>query len=80
MTGVQTALPIYSRYNFVKWSDGGAMTHEIASLPAKATAYTATVTPEYQPATNFNYPRAAVRPRFRLDRRPTTASIPPGKC
>lgn len=45
-----------SRYNFAKWSDGGAMTHDIASLPAKATAYTATVTPEYQPATNFNYP------------------------
>jgi hypothetical protein len=45
-----------SRYNFAKWSDGGAMSHSIESLPAKATAYTATLTPEYQPATNFNYP------------------------
>ncbi len=45
-----------SRYDFAKWSDRGAMTHDIASLPAAATVYTATLTPEYQPATNFNYP------------------------
>jgi hypothetical protein len=45
-----------SRYNFSKWSDRGAMTHDITSLPAAATVYTATLTPEFQPATNFNYP------------------------
>jgi hypothetical protein len=45
-----------SRYNFTKWSDGGALSHSIASLPATATAYTATVKPEFQPATNFDYP------------------------
>lgn len=45
-----------SRYNFASWSDGGAQSHEIASLPAAATAYVATVIPAFQPATNFNYP------------------------
>jgi hypothetical protein len=47
---------INSRYAFSRWSDGGAMTHTIASLPAKSASYTATVTPEYAPVTNFNYP------------------------
>jgi len=47
---------INSRDNFVSWSDGGAISHSITSLPATATKYTATVTPEYQPATNFSYP------------------------
>jgi hypothetical protein len=32
------------------------MTHDITSLPAAATVYAATLTPEFQPATNFNYP------------------------
>jgi hypothetical protein len=45
-----------SRYNFASWSDGGQQSHEIASLPAAATAYVATVTPEFRPATNFAYP------------------------
>jgi hypothetical protein len=45
-----------SRYNFDSWSDGGAMSHSIASLPSTATKYTATVTPEFAPATNFSYP------------------------
>jgi hypothetical protein len=47
---------VNSRYNFSTWSDGGAITHDIESLPSKSTTYTATVTPEYAPATNFNYP------------------------
>jgi hypothetical protein len=45
-----------SRYNFSKWSDGGAMSHTIGSLPGGGATYTATVTPEYRPATNFSYP------------------------
>jgi hypothetical protein len=45
-----------SRYNFSSWSDGGALSHSITSLPAAATSYIATVTPEFQPATNFDYP------------------------
>jgi hypothetical protein len=45
-----------SRFNFKSWSDGGARSHSIASLPATATSYVATVKPEYQPATNFSYP------------------------
>jgi len=56
VAAVQYPYSSNSRYNFVKWSDGGAMSHSIASLPAKATTYTASVTPQYQPATNFNYP------------------------
>jgi hypothetical protein len=42
-----------SQFTFSSWSDGGAEQHTIASLPAVSTAYTATVIPEYQPATNF---------------------------
>jgi Astacin (Peptidase family M12A)/Chitobiase/beta-hexosaminidase C-terminal domain/Divergent InlB B-repeat domain len=45
-----------SRYNFSSWSDGGQLSHSIASLPGTATSYVATVTPEFQPATNFDYP------------------------
>ena len=45
-----------SRFNFLSWSDGGAQSHSIASLPAAGTSYVATVTPEYRPATNFGYP------------------------
>jgi Astacin (Peptidase family M12A)/Chitobiase/beta-hexosaminidase C-terminal domain/Divergent InlB B-repeat domain len=45
-----------SRFNFSSWSDGGTLSHAIVSLPATATSYVATVTPEYQPTTNFGYP------------------------
>jgi len=45
-----------SRYSFLRWSDGGAISHSIASLPATATDYTATVKPQFEPATNFGYP------------------------
>jgi hypothetical protein len=45
-----------SRYSFSSWSDGGEQSHSIASLPGTATSYIATVTPEFAPATNFNYP------------------------
>jgi len=45
-----------SRFNFLSWSDGGAQSHSIASLPAAGMSYVATVTPEYRPATNFGYP------------------------
>jgi len=47
---------INSRYAFSSWSDGGAASHSIASLPATSTSYIATVTPQFAPATNFNYP------------------------
>jgi hypothetical protein len=45
-----------SRYAFSSWSDGGAQSHTIASLPAASTSYIATLTPQFAPATNFNYP------------------------
>lgn len=45
-----------SRYTFSGWSDGGALTHSIASLPGASTSYVATVTPQFQLATNFFYP------------------------
>lgn len=45
-----------SRYSFLNWSDGGALSHSIVSLPATSTKYVATVTPEFRPATNFDYP------------------------
>ena len=44
-----------SRYVFDSWSDGGAASHTI-TRPSSSTTYTATVTPEFAPATNFNYP------------------------
>jgi len=44
-----------SRYAFESWSDGGAASHTI-TRPSGGTKYVATVTPEFQPATNFNYP------------------------
>ena len=44
-----------SRYPFANWSDGGAQSHSIASLPATSTSYIATVTPQYEPTTNFGY-------------------------
>jgi hypothetical protein len=45
-----------SRYSFLRWSDGGAISHSIASLPAIARDYKATVAPQFEPATNFGYP------------------------
>ena len=47
---------INSRYAFQSWSDGGAASHSIASLPATSTTYIATVQPQFAPATNFSYP------------------------
>jgi hypothetical protein len=45
-----------TRYAFASWSDGGAIAHSITSLPATATTYLATLTPEYRPATYVDYP------------------------
>jgi Bacterial Ig-like domain (group 3)/Astacin (Peptidase family M12A) len=45
-----------SRFAFSKWSDGGAASHSITSLPATGTSYVATVIPQFAPATNFSYP------------------------
>ena len=45
-----------SRYAFSSWSDGGAQSHSIASLPGSSTSYVATITPQFAPATNFGYP------------------------
>ncbi len=45
-----------SRFNFASWSDGGAATHRIASLPGTSTSYIATVTPQFQPATYVDFP------------------------
>ena len=47
---------VNTRYNFSAWSDGGTLSHSIVSLPAVGTNYVATVIPEFQPATNFDYP------------------------
>lgn len=44
-----------SRYAFSKWSDAGAQSHSV-TLPAGNGTWTATLTPEYAPATNFDYP------------------------
>jgi len=44
-----------SRFSFLSWSDAGAESHTIASLPGVSTTYTATVTPQYAPATNFSF-------------------------
>jgi uncharacterized repeat protein (TIGR02543 family) len=44
-----------SRYAFDSWSDGGAASHKIVR-PGLSTSYVATVTPEFMPATNFDYP------------------------
>ena len=64
-TGTQHTLAFYSpespysinsRYAFQSWSDSGAASHTIASLPATNTSYIATVQPQFAPATNFSYP------------------------
>lgn len=44
-----------SRYAFSKWSDGKAQSHTV-TLPAGSAAYTATLTAQYAPATNFDFP------------------------
>ena len=45
---------VNSRYAFSSWSDGGAQSHSIASLPATSSSYVATLAPQFAPATNFN--------------------------
>ena len=47
---------VNSRYSFSSWSDGGAQSHSIASLPGASTSYIATVAPQFAPATNFSFP------------------------
>jgi hypothetical protein len=47
---------VNTEYLFSSWSDGGAQSHTISSLPATSTAYTATMVPQYAPATNFGFP------------------------
>jgi len=47
---------VNSRFAFSSWSDGGAASHTISSLPATSTSYIATVIPQFAPATNFSYP------------------------
>jgi Astacin (Peptidase family M12A)/Divergent InlB B-repeat domain len=44
-----------SRFAFSSWSDGGAYAHTTSPTPATSTAYTATVAPQYAPATNFGF-------------------------
>jgi Divergent InlB B-repeat domain len=56
LDAAETPYSFNSRYNFSHWSDGGALSHSIVSLPATATKYLATVTREFQPATNFGFP------------------------
>jgi hypothetical protein len=56
LESLQSPYSINSRYHFTSWSDGGALSHRITSLPAVGTDYVATVTPEFAPATNFDYP------------------------
>jgi hypothetical protein len=46
---------INSRYAYSKWSDGGAQSHTI-DVPGASASYIATLTPQYAPATNFDYP------------------------
>ncbi len=47
---------VNSRYLFSSWSDSGAESHTIASLPGSSTSYVATMTPDFAPATNLSYP------------------------
>jgi hypothetical protein len=47
---------VNSRYAFSSWSDAGAQSHTISSLPGSSTSYIATLTPQFAPATNFGYP------------------------
>lgn len=45
---------VNSRFGFDSWSDGGAQSHSI-TLPANSTSYIATMTPEFQPADNWQF-------------------------
>jgi hypothetical protein len=46
---------VNTEYLFSSWSDGGAQSHNITT-PGSSSAYTAILTPEYAPATNFSFP------------------------
>lgn len=52
----QSPYSVNSRYTFSSWSDGGPMSHTTAPLPATAQSYIATVTAQFRPATNFDFP------------------------
>ena len=52
---LESPYSLNSRYAYSRWSDGRAQSHSI-TLPGTSASYTATLTPEYAPATNFNYP------------------------
>lgn len=56
LDAIESPYSVNSRYSFQHWSDGGALSHSIASLPAAATTYLATVQAQYRPATNFGFP------------------------
>ena len=45
---------VNTEYVYSSWSDGGAQSHNITTS-GSSTAYTATVIPEYAPATNFSF-------------------------
>jgi hypothetical protein len=46
---------VNTEYLFSNWSDAGAQSHSITAT-GSSTAYTATVVPQYAPATNFSLP------------------------
>ncbi len=57
LTGLYSpAYPLSSntRYVFNNWSDGGALSHTTAPIPATSTNYTATFDPQFEPATGVN--------------------------
>jgi hypothetical protein len=45
---------VNTEYLFSNWSDAGAQSHTI-SVPGSSAAYTATLIPQYTPATNFSF-------------------------
>jgi len=45
-----------SRFVFSSWSDGGAITHTTAGIPATSSSFIATLTPQFLAGTNFAYP------------------------
>jgi hypothetical protein len=46
---------VNTEYLFSNWSDGGAQSHTFTAS-GSSTTYTATVIPQYAPATNFSFP------------------------
>jgi len=59
-TGDSTNPPEYpyssnSRFAFASWNDAGAYSHTTSPIPATSTPYTANVTPQFMPATNFGF-------------------------